>query len=82
MASFNNLLKKFFGTKSDKDIKIIFPVVEQVRLVYDTLQSLSHDQLREKTNALKEKIQNYYKPEEQQITELKEKVEDADYIYK
>ena len=76
MASFNNLLKKFFGTKSDKDIKIIFPVVEQVRLVYDTLQSLSHDQLREKTNALKEKIQNYYKPEEQQITELKEKVED------
>jgi len=76
MASFNDLLKKFFGTKSDKDIKIIFPVVEQVKLVYDTLQSLSHDQLREKTNALKEKIQNYYKPEEQQITELKEKVED------
>jgi len=76
MASFNDLLKKFFGTKSDKDIKIIFPVVEQVRLVYDTLQSLSHDQLREKTNALKEKIQNYYKHEEQQITELKEKVED------
>ena len=76
MASFNDLLKKFFGTKSDKDIKIIFPVVEQVKLVYDTLQSLSHDQLREKTNALKEKIQNYYKHEEQQITELKEKVED------
>jgi len=76
MASFNDLLKKFFGTKSDKDIKIIFPVVEQVKLVYDTLQRLSHDQLREKTNALKEKIQNYYKHEEQQITELKEKVED------
>ncbi len=75
MASFNDYLKKLFGTKSDKDIKIIFPVVEQVRLVYDTLQQLSNDQLREKTNVLKEKIRNNYTPEEQQITELKEKVE-------
>lgn len=75
MASFNDYLKKFFGTKSDKDIKIIFPVVEQVRLVFDTLQQLSNDELREKTTFLKEKIRNYYKSEEQQITELKEKVE-------
>ncbi len=78
MASFNDLLKKFFGTKSDKDIKIIFPVVEQVKLVYDTLQQLSNDQLREKTKTLKEKIQNYYKSEEQQVIELKAKVESDD----
>lgn len=75
MASFNDILKKFFGTKSDKDIKIIFPVVEQVKLVYDTLQSLSNDQLREKSKVLKEKIQSYYKPEELEVEELKIKVE-------
>ncbi|MBI5540504.1 MAG: preprotein translocase subunit SecA [Bacteroidia bacterium] len=78
MASFNDLLKKFFGTKSDKDIKIIFPVVEQVRQVYVTLQQLSNDELRQKSAALKEKIHNYYKAEEEEIQELKAKVEGDD----
>jgi preprotein translocase subunit SecA len=75
MASINDFLKKFFGSKSDKDIKIIFPVVEQVRQVYDTLQQVSNDELRQKTLNLKEKIRNYYQAEEQEINELRLKVE-------
>ncbi len=75
MTSINDFLKKFFGSKSDKDIKIIFPVVEQVRQVYNTLQQLSNDELRQKTIDLKEKIRNYYQAEEQEINALKAQVE-------
>jgi len=75
MISINDFLKKFFTSKSEKDIKIIFPVVEQIRLIYNTLQQLSNDELREKSSALKNKVRNYYKAEEQEVLELKTKVE-------
>ena len=46
-------LKKFFGTKSEKDIKTIQPQVDQILEIYPTLASLSNDQLRAKVDALK-----------------------------
>ena len=75
MASINDFLKKFFKSKSEQDIKIIFPVVDQIRIVYETLQNLSHDELRERSAALKQKIRDYYRPEEEEVVSLKLTVE-------
>ena len=68
-------LKKFFGTKSEKDIKSIQPQVDQVLEIYPTLASLSNDQLRAKVDALKQKIQDAIKVEQTQIDEIKTRVE-------
>ncbi len=68
-------LKKFFGTKSEKDIKSIQPQVDQILEIYPTLASLSNDQLRAKVDALKQKIQVAIKTEQTQIDEIKARVE-------
>ena len=68
-------LKKFFGTKSEKDIKSIQPQVDQILEIYPTLASLSNDQLRAKVDALKQKIQDAIKTEQTQINEIKARVE-------
>ncbi len=68
-------LKKFFGTKSEKDIKSIQPQVDQILEIYPTLAKLSNDELRAKVTALKQKIQDAIKAEQTQINEIKARVE-------
>ena len=58
----NNLLKGvakiFGGTKSEKDIHSIEPLVDQVEKIYGGLNLISDDELRGKTFELKEIIKN------------------------
>ena len=42
-------LTKVFGTKSDRDIKEVLPIVEQINKEFAKLKDLSHDELRAKT---------------------------------
>ena len=71
-------LKKFFGTKSEKDIKLIQPQVDQILEIYPTLASLSNDQLRGKVDALKEKIKDSIRPNETKISDIKVQIEKMD----
>ena len=64
-------LKKFFGTKSEKDIKSIQPLVDQTLEIYPSLAKLSNDVLRSKVTALKQKIQDAIKAEEAEINGIK-----------
>ena len=68
-------LKKFFGTKSEKDIKSIQPLVDQTLEIYPSLAKLSNDELRSKVTALKQKIQDAIKAEEAEINDIKARVE-------
>jgi len=54
-------LTKVFGNKSDKDIKEITPIVEEINTVYGELNSLTNDELRAKTVQLKEQISEHLK---------------------
>ncbi|MDR2449331.1 MAG: preprotein translocase subunit SecA [Prevotellaceae bacterium] len=56
MAIFGSVLKKLFGTKSDRDLKMIMPYVDKINEVYATYDKLSNDELRAETNRLKETI--------------------------
>ena len=71
-------LKKFFGTKSEKDIKTIQPQVDQILEIYPSLASLSNDQLRAKVDALKEKIQDAIRPDQNKVSDLKLRIEQMD----
>jgi len=75
---FNDVLKKFFGNKAQRDLKEIEPYVDKIKLAYESIKNLSHDELRAKTEELKEKIQLFVAPEIKRITELKASIEETE----
>ena len=72
---FNDLLAKLFGNKSKRDAKQIEPYVEKVRAIYPTIEALTNDELRAKTDEIKEKIQDFVSTERNKVEELKAKIE-------
>jgi len=73
---FNDVLKKLFGNKSDRDMKELLPIVGQVNAEWEKLKGLSHDELREVANGLKTKIRAHIREEEEEIAALKKRVEE------
>jgi len=69
------VLKTFLGSKKDRDIKELSPIIDKVAAVYPQLSSLSNDELRAKTTYFKEKIKEKTSTLENQIEELKQKIE-------
>ena len=67
-------LSKIFGSKSDKDIKTLMPIVEEINTEYKKLSSISDDELRGKTEEIKSKISAELKSIDDEIASLKEKV--------
>ena len=67
---------KLMGTKSDKDIKLVMPMVQQINDEFAKLKDISDDELREKTTELKEYIKSDLKTIDEQINEYQGKVDD------
>jgi len=68
------LISKIFGTKSEKDIKKMMPLVELTKKEGEQLTSLSHDQLRGKTAEVQQFINDQLKPIDNQIAALHTRV--------
>ena len=51
--NFANILKALFGSKADRDEKLIRPFVEKVKAAYPALQQLSNDELRARSAAIR-----------------------------
>ncbi len=73
---FNDVLKKLFGNKSDRDMKELLPIVGQINAEWDKIKNLSHDELRAVTDDLRSKIKSSVKAEEEEIAQLKKKIEE------
>jgi len=74
----SELLGKFFGNKSDKDIKELMPLVEKTKEEYAKLQQITNDELRQKTLTIKKDIIANTAAEEEEIIELKLSTEGED----
>jgi preprotein translocase subunit SecA len=73
------LSKIFGGNKSDKDVKRILPLVEKINSAFDQYQSLTHDQLRNKTHEFRRRIKEHLQDVDAQIAAKKAEAEaDAD----
>ena len=68
----------FGGNKSEKDVKAIRPLVENINLFFDQYQSISNDELRNKTVIFKERIKEYLKEIDDQIEAQKAEAEKLD----
>ncbi len=70
------LIAKLFGTKSEKDIKRIMPLVEATKSEGERLKNVSHDELRAETQKVKAIINGRLKPIDDQIQSLHQQVQD------
>lgn len=64
-------LTKIFGSKSDRDLKELYPIVEEIKIEYEKLSGLSDDQLRAKTAEFKKIIADGLSNIDQSISELR-----------
>ncbi len=71
-----DILKKIFGSKSDRDMKAIKPYLQKVLAAYPEIDALSADGLRERSAALRAKIFEVEKPFEDRIAEIKARIEE------
>ena len=70
-----SLIKLFFGSKADKDRKQIEPYLQKIKAVYPSIEALSNDELRDRSEALKKQIADFIARDEADIVELKAKLE-------
>ncbi|TDS14910.1 preprotein translocase subunit SecA [Sphingobacterium paludis] len=71
-------LSKLFGSKSERDIKSIQPIVNKIKEEYEKLSSLSNDELRGKTLAFKNRIKEYLADIDNEIASLKAEADQDD----
>ena len=72
---FTDLFKKIFGTKAERDLKQLRPMLDKVLAAYETIDKLDNDQLRAKCDELKAKIQEAIAADEKRIAEIKLEIE-------
>ena len=53
-----NFIEKMFGTHSDRELKRIMPLVDKVEALRPTMQALTDEQLRAKTQEYKDRLAN------------------------
>ena len=71
-------LAKVFGSKSERDIKAIQPLVVKINEHYSKLSALSNDELRGKTIEFKERISTFLTEIDGKISALKADAESED----
>ncbi|MBH31215.1 MAG: preprotein translocase subunit SecA [Candidatus Marinimicrobia bacterium] len=82
-----SLLKKVFGSKSDREVKNLYTTVEEINRIYDTLADRSDEELVSRTGEFREKVREVAEAVEQEAKEqglskeaTKEKVHAAEQV--
>jgi preprotein translocase subunit SecA len=70
------LFSKLFGSsKSEKDVQQIMPIIQKINQFYEQYQQLTNDELRNKTQEFKQRIQSYLTDIDQEIAAKKQEAE-------
>ncbi|HOK61851.1 preprotein translocase subunit SecA [Tenuifilum sp.] len=77
----SNFLTKFFGTKSDRDLRELMPIVNKIREAYPRYTTLTNDQLREETDRLRKVVRDYIAEDEAKVEQLKAQMESDEIDY-
>ncbi len=71
-----NFLTKLFGTKAERDMKELQPLLQKTLQAYETIKNLSTDDLRHKTVEFRETIREATREEEDRLTEIRKHLDD------
>ena len=72
---FADIFKKIFGTKAERDLKQLQPILAKVLEAYDSIDSLSDDDLRAKSAELRQIIRDRIAEDEARIAEIRQELE-------
>ena len=75
--NFTKILKSLFGDKSSRDMKLIQPLVEKAKSFTPQVEAMSNDELRARTKAIQQQVQQSAKEQKDKIAELKATIEDT-----
>ncbi len=73
---FSDLLKKMFGSKADRDLKEIRPILNKALAAYEQIEKMSDDQLRAEAQRIKKVIADRIAADEAKKKELRGRLED------
>ena len=71
--------KMFGGSKSEKDVKQVTPIVEEINKSFSAFQTLSNDQLRGKTQEFRKRIQEHLSNIDKEITSVNKEAEELPF---
>src|SRR5210317_232215 len=74
------VLDKMLGSKSNRDIKAIQPLVGKILEAEKQISGLSDNDLRGKTQEFRQRINDHIREEEQKVNELRQSIESEDDI--
>ena len=73
--NFLEIITKLFGNKAQKDMNAIQPIVEQIKTQFETIDSLSNDELRAHSTALMTGLQDSVADKKAEIARLRASIE-------
>ena len=77
MSFLNSIIKTFVGDKTKKDLALIHPIVSKINEHFNSFESISNDELREKTAIFKNTIQKNLNENINGINEIKSQIENT-----
>ncbi|MFB6317404.1 preprotein translocase subunit SecA [Saccharicrinis sp. FJH54] len=77
----NTVLSKFFGNKSDRDIREIMPYITKIHEVYPEIEKLDDDALRNKTTEIKQRIKDVSSEERSKIESIRQQIDEDAVAY-
>ncbi len=77
MAGITGILKKLFGSKADRDMKAIMPILEKTLAAYQRVDQLDDDALRQASQDIREKIRQRTQADEDRVVALRQQLEDV-----
>jgi preprotein translocase subunit SecA len=75
--NFNRILKSLFGDKSSRDMKLIQPLVEEVKAFTPQIEKMSNDDLRARSKEIQKQVQAAAHKQKEKIAQLKATIEDT-----
>ena len=76
IKSITSLFGKLIGSKANRDIKEIQPLLEKTKQIYPQLANITNDELRQKTHDFKTRIKDFLQEENEEIETLQKRIEE------
>ncbi len=73
-----NILKKLFGSKAERDVKAITPILNKILDEYKRIDTLDDDALRAESAALREQIAARTAKEEEEAAQIRQQLDDVE----
>ncbi len=71
----SNIVTKVFGSKHDREIKRLMPIVEQINKYYEEFHALTDDELKGLTPKFRQRIFQHVKPIQDEISDLRNEID-------